>query len=46
YGFEAGSAPGLVVAGASLPAYRSDLPALAGTVRLGGATLRLPMAAE
>ncbi|MFN7410259.1 MAG: hypothetical protein ACK5UM_09655, partial [Pseudomonadota bacterium] len=46
YGVEAGSAPGLVVAGASLPAYRSDLPALAGTVRLGGATLRLPMAAE
>jgi predicted acyl esterase len=46
YGFEAGSSPGLVVAGASMPAYRSDLPALAGTVRLGGATLRLPKAAE
>ena len=46
YGFEAGSSPGLVVAGASMPAYRSDLPALAGTVRLGGATPRLPKAAE
>ena len=46
YGFEAGSAPGLVVTGASMPAYRSDLPPLAGTVRLGGATLRIPVAAE
>ncbi len=44
YEFGAGSAPGLVVAGASLPAYRSDLPALAGTVRLGGATLLMPLA--
>ena len=46
YRFDAGSAPGLVVAGMSLPGYRSDLPPLSGTVRLGGATLQLPVAAE
>ncbi|MFO0122655.1 MAG: CocE/NonD family hydrolase [Inhella sp.] len=44
YAFDAGSAPGLVVTGASLPAYRSTLPPLAGTVRLGSAKLQLPMA--
>ncbi|MCA3212720.1 MAG: CocE/NonD family hydrolase [Burkholderiales bacterium] len=46
YAFDAGSAPGLVVAGASLPGYRSMLPPLAGTVRLGGAKLALPMSAQ
>ena len=46
YSFDAGSAPGLVVAGASLPGYRSASPALAGSVRLGGARLTLPLAAE
>jgi putative CocE/NonD family hydrolase len=45
YTFDAGSAPGLVVAGASLPAYRSTSPALTGSVRLGGAKLEMPMAA-
>jgi hypothetical protein len=39
-------APWLVMAGASLPGYRSPLPALAGTVNLGSAQLQLPMAAE
>jgi hypothetical protein len=43
YAFDAGSAPGLVVTGASVPAYRSTLPPLAGTVRLGSAKLQLPM---
>ncbi|MFN7710778.1 MAG: CocE/NonD family hydrolase [Curvibacter sp.] len=46
YAFEAGSAPGLVVAGASLPGYRSMSPPLAGTVRLGGAKLKMPMSAQ
>ena len=46
YAFDAGSVPGLVVAGASLPGYRSPQPALAGTVSLGSAQLQLPMAAE
>lgn len=34
YAFDAGSVPGLVVAGASLPGYRSPPAALAGTVSL------------
>lgn len=45
YEFDADSAPGLVVAGASLPGYRSVSPPLSGTVRLGGAQLALPLAA-
>jgi putative CocE/NonD family hydrolase len=46
YAFDAGSAPGLVVAGASLPGFRSSLPPLTGTVRLGGAKLEMPLATE
>jgi putative CocE/NonD family hydrolase len=46
YTFDAGSKPGLVVAGASLPGLVSFAPALSGTVRLSGARLQLPMAAE
>lgn len=46
YAFVTGSAPGLVVAGASLPGYRSTLPSLAGPVRLGPARLVMPLAAE
>jgi predicted acyl esterase len=42
YAFDAGSAPGLVLAGASLPAFVSQTPALAGSVRVGGARLVLP----
>jgi len=44
YTFDAGSKPGLVVAGASLPGLVSFAPALSGTVRLEGARLQLPMA--
>jgi len=44
YEFDAGSAPGLVVAGASLPGYVGLKPPLSGTVRLGAAELRLPLA--
>jgi hypothetical protein len=39
-------APGLVMAEASLPGYRSVPAPLAGTVRLGSARLELPLAAE
>jgi hypothetical protein len=46
YTFDAGSAPGLIVAGASLPGYRSMTPALSGTVRIAGAWLELPLVAE
>jgi putative CocE/NonD family hydrolase len=48
YAFDAGSAPGLVVAGASLPAYRSfpALPALSGAVQLTGARIAMPLAVE
>jgi putative CocE/NonD family hydrolase len=42
YAFDAGSAPGLVLAGASLPAFVSQTQAEAGTVRVGGARLVLP----
>jgi predicted acyl esterase len=42
YAFDAGSAPGLVLAGASLPAFVSQTPAGAGSVRVGGAQLVLP----
>jgi putative CocE/NonD family hydrolase len=45
YAFDAGSTPQLVVAGASLPGYRSVSPPLSGTVRLGGARVELPLAA-
>ncbi|MFN7303954.1 MAG: CocE/NonD family hydrolase [Phenylobacterium sp.] len=45
YAFDAGSSPGLVVAGASLPAYRSFAPPLSGSVLLGSARLQLPLAA-
>ncbi|MFM8754613.1 MAG: CocE/NonD family hydrolase [Phenylobacterium sp.] len=44
YAFDAGSSPGLVVAGASLPAYRSFAPPLSGSVLLGSARLQLPLA--
>jgi hypothetical protein len=44
YAFDAESAPGLVVTGASLPGFRSTTPPLAGSIRLGGASLRLPLA--
>lgn len=43
YEFDAGSAPGLLIAGASLPAYRSLTPPLSGQVQLGAAQLRLPV---
>jgi predicted acyl esterase len=43
YEFAADSAPGLLVAGASLPGLRSQTPPLSGTVRLGAAELRLPL---
>jgi predicted acyl esterase len=43
YEFDAGSAPGLLIAGASLPAFRSVTPPLSGQVRLGAAQLRLPL---
>jgi putative CocE/NonD family hydrolase len=46
YAFDAGSAPGLVMAGASLPGYRSVSAPLAGTVRLASARLELPLAAQ
>jgi hypothetical protein len=46
YAFDAGSAPGLVVAGASLPGFVSGTPALSGTVRIGVARLQLPLADE
>lgn len=46
YAFDVGSAPGLVVAGASLPGYRSASPPLAGSVSLGNARLEMPLAAE
>jgi putative CocE/NonD family hydrolase len=43
YEFAADSAPGLLVAGASLPGLRSQTPPRSGTVRLGAAELRLPL---
>jgi len=46
YAFDAGSAPGLVVAGASFPAYRSFSPPLSGSVLLGSAKLQLPLTAQ
>ncbi|MFN9757371.1 MAG: CocE/NonD family hydrolase [Planctomycetota bacterium] len=48
YAFDAGSAPGLVVTGASLPGYRAfpGMSALAGTVRLAGASLAMPTAVQ
>jgi len=46
YAFGAGSAPGLVVAGATLPGYVQRTPALSGTVRIGAAQLKLALAAE
>ena len=42
--FDAGSAPGLVVAEASLPGCGVLKPPLSGTVRLGTAALRLHLA--
>jgi hypothetical protein len=42
--FDAGSAPGLVVAEASLPGCGALKPPLSGTVRLGTAALRLHLA--
>jgi uncharacterized protein len=42
YAFDAGSAPGLVLAGASLPAFVSQAPALTGRVSVGSARLSLP----
>lgn len=46
YAFDVGSAPGLVIAGASLPGYVSWTPPLGGTVRIADARLQLPLAAE
>ncbi|HYN59841.1 MAG TPA: hypothetical protein VET87_09830 [Rubrivivax sp.] len=46
YAFDAGAAPGRVVGGALLPGFRSLRPALGGTVRIGVATLRLPLTVE
>jgi putative CocE/NonD family hydrolase len=48
YAFDAGSAPGLVVAGASLPGYRAfpGLPVLAGAVQVASARIDLPLAVE
>jgi hypothetical protein len=44
YEFDAGSAPGLLVVGASLPGYVSRTAPLTGVVQLGTAELRLPVA--
>lgn len=46
YAFDASSAPGLVIAGASLPGYVLWTPPLGGTVRIAGARLQLPLATE
>ena len=48
YAFDAGSAPGLVVTGASLPGYRAfpGLPVLAGAVQIASARVELPLAVE